>query len=76
MTRALTHRGRDREGYHEEPSIGLGHRHLSNIDLAGDGQPLGNEDGAVWVAFNGEILNYVELRGDLSMKRRRRLARL
>jgi asparagine synthase (glutamine-hydrolysing) len=54
----------------------LGHRHLSIIDLAGDGQPLCNEDGVIWVAFNGEILNYVELRWDLSMKKRRSLARL
>ena len=65
MTRALTHRGPDEEGYHREPGIGLGHRRLSIIDLATGQQPLCNEDGTVWVAFNGEIFNYLELRAEL-----------
>lgn len=65
MTRALTHRGPDEEGYHEEPGISLGHRRLSIIDLSTGQQPLCNEDGTVWVAFNGEIFNYLELREDL-----------
>ena len=65
MTRALIHRGPDEEGYHLEPGIALGHRRLSIIDLSNGQQPLCNEDGTVWVAFNGEIFNYVELRADL-----------
>ncbi|MDN5871762.1 MAG: asparagine synthase (glutamine-hydrolyzing) [Nitrococcus sp.] len=68
MTRILTHRGPDEEGYHSEPGIGLGHRRLSIIDLATGQQPLSNEDGTLWVAFNGEIFNYLELRGDLKKR--------
>jgi asparagine synthase (glutamine-hydrolysing) len=68
MTRALLHRGPDEEGYHEEPGVGLGHRRLSIIDLSGGQQPLCNEDASVWVTFNGEIFNYVELRDDLEKR--------
>ncbi|MGH8177356.1 MAG: asparagine synthase (glutamine-hydrolyzing), partial [Steroidobacter sp.] len=68
MTSALTHRGPDEEGFHEEPGLGLGHRRLSIIDLSTGQQPLCNEDGTVWVAFNGEIFNYVELRADLEKR--------
>jgi asparagine synthase (glutamine-hydrolysing) len=62
MTRALVHRGPDDEGHYERPGIGLGHRRLSIIDLSTGQQPLCNEDGSVWVSFNGEIFNYLELR--------------
>lgn len=68
MTRALVHRGPDEEGFHEEPGIGLGHRRLSIIDLSSGQQPLCNEDGTVWIAFNGEIFNYLELRADLEKR--------
>ena len=68
MTSALTHRGPDEEGYHFEAGIALGHRRLSIIDLATGQQPLCNEDGTVWVAFNGEIFNYLELRRDLEKR--------
>lgn len=68
MTRALIHRGPDEEGYHEEPGIGIGHRRLSIIDLSTGQQPLCNEDGSVWVAFNGEIFNYLELRTKLEKR--------
>ncbi|MFO1002417.1 MAG: asparagine synthase (glutamine-hydrolyzing) [Planctomycetaceae bacterium] len=47
------------------PSVALGHRRLSIIDVAGSVQPLGNEDGSVQIVFNGEIYNYLELRADL-----------
>jgi asparagine synthase (glutamine-hydrolysing) len=65
MTAALVHRGPDEGGFHVEPGIGLGHRRLSIIDLHSGKQPLCNEDGTVWVSFNGEIFNYVELRAQL-----------
>jgi asparagine synthase (glutamine-hydrolysing) len=65
MTRVLLHRGPDEEGYYEQPGIGLGHRRLSIIDLSTGQQPLSNEDGTIWVSFNGEIFNYVELRESL-----------
>jgi len=61
MTDSLAHRGPDDRGFYEGPGVGLGHRRLSIIDLAGGHQPLCNEDGSVWVAFNGEIYNFVEL---------------
>ncbi len=55
MTGAIAHRGPDDEQIHIEPGVALGARRLSIIDLAGGRQPIGNEDGSVWVAFNGEL---------------------
>src|SRR4029077_17034055 len=68
MADVLVHRGPDGEGFHFDQSIGLAHRRLSIIDLEGGKQPLSNEDGTVWVTFNGEIYNYVELREQLIHK--------
>ncbi len=71
MNDALKHRGPDDEGIYINPkrSVGLGHRRLSIIDLSPAGrQPMSNEDGSVWVIFNGEIYNFQELRGDLEKK--------
>ncbi|HYB74034.1 MAG TPA: asparagine synthase (glutamine-hydrolyzing) [Candidatus Sulfotelmatobacter sp.] len=66
MTEALAHRGPDDAGTHTAPGVGLGHRRLSIIDLSAAGrQPMANEDGTVWVAFNGEIYNFGNLRPDL-----------
>lgn len=65
MTDALAHRGPDGEGFHLEPGIGLGHRRLSVIDVAGGAQPMANEDGSVVVVFNGEIYNFAPLRRQL-----------
>ena len=67
MCAALRHRGPDDEGVHTDPRLGvtIGARRLSVIDVSGGHQPLCNEDGSVWVAFNGEIYNHRALRGDL-----------
>lgn len=65
MTRTMSHRGPDGEGYYIKNNIALGHRRLTIIDLNTGQQPLSNEDGTVWVTFNGEIYNYRELRKDL-----------
>lgn len=65
ITRLLAHRGPDGEGYYYGPGPGLGHRRLSIIDLEGGSQPMCNEDGTVWITFNGEIYNYPELRQEL-----------
>jgi asparagine synthase (glutamine-hydrolysing) len=61
MNETQFHRGPDEGGLHLEPGVGLGHRRLSIIDLSTGQQPLCNEDGSVWVVFNGEIYNFQEL---------------
>ena len=61
MPDAIAHRGPDDSGFHVAPGIGLGHRRLSIIDLAGGHQPIYNEDETVAVVFNGEIYNFVDL---------------
>jgi len=62
MATTMVHRGPDDEGYYSDGPVGLGFRRLSIIDLSGGHQPLSNEDGSVWIVFNGEIYNYQELR--------------
>lgn len=66
MTRRIRHRGPDEEGIHHDGNVGLGFRRLSILDLAGSHQPMSNEDGALWIVFNGEIYNFQELRRDLA----------
>ena len=68
MVAAIHHRGPDGSGFHVEPGVGLGHARLSIIDLAGGAQPVHNEDQTVWISYNGEIFNYVELRRGLEMR--------
>jgi len=65
MIGKLAHRGPDGTGYYRDAECGLGHSRLSIIDIAGGRQPIHNEDETVWVSFNGEIFNYVELRREL-----------
>ncbi len=77
MADTLVHRGPDEEGLYlnavaqgragaNGASVGLGHRRLSIIDLSSGQQPLSNEDGTVWIAFNGEIYGYQPLREELA----------
>jgi asparagine synthase (glutamine-hydrolysing) len=65
MCERLTHRGPDGEGFVVRGRGALGQRRLSIIDLPGGRQPMSNEDGTVWVTFNGEIYNFRELRQQL-----------
>ena len=69
MTAVLSHRGPDDEGIFIDGSVGLGHRRLSIIDLSPSGhQPMSNEDGTIWIVYNGEIYNFTALKADLIAK--------
>ena len=65
MVEAVRHRGPDAAGIYVDRRAALGHRRLSIIDLAGGAQPLSTADGNLWVTFNGEIFNYIELTAEL-----------
>ena len=65
MCEAMWHRGPNGEGLYIAPGVGLGMRRLSIIDLETGQQPIGNEDGSVWVVLNGEIYNFRALRREL-----------
>lgn len=68
MCHAIEHRGPDDEGVRVEGGCAIGMRRLSIIDLNTGHQPISNEDGTIWIVFNGEIYNYQELRSDLIAK--------
>ena len=68
MTDAIYHRGPDDEGFYINKNVGLGFRRLSIIDISTGHQPLANEDSSIWIIFNGEIYNYLELHDDLVKK--------
>jgi asparagine synthase (glutamine-hydrolysing) len=68
MCQTIVHRGPDDEGIYARGPVGLGMRRLSIIDLSGGRQPIHNEDQSVWVVFNGEIYNYLELRQELESR--------
>lgn len=68
MTSALAHRGPDDEHVHLEPGLALGARRLAIVDLGGGRQPIANERGDVWVAFNGELFDYPELQRQLESR--------
>ena len=65
MTRSITHRGPDDEGYYFAGPLGFGFRRLSIIDLALGHQPMSDREESVWVIFNGEIYNFPELKREL-----------
>ena len=65
MTGAIRHRGPDEFGAYRDADLGLAHARLSIIDLGTGQQPLSNEDGNLWIVYNGEIFNYLELRVEL-----------
>ncbi|HET6272530.1 MAG TPA: asparagine synthase (glutamine-hydrolyzing) [Bacteroidota bacterium] len=65
MVGAIRHRGPDEYGVYRDERAGLVHARLSIIDLASGQQPLTSEDEALWIVFNGEIFNYLELRKEL-----------
>src|SRR5260370_41183735 len=71
MMRRLAHRGPDDKGLYFEPKAELGHTRLSIIDLNTGKQPISNEDGTLWIVFNGEIYNYRELKRELVQKGQR-----
>lgn len=62
MRDTITHRGPDDAGIFVEGTVGLAHRRLSIVDLGNGHQPMSNEDGSVWIVFNGEIYNHRDLR--------------
>src|SRR5215467_4264902 len=68
MCGIIEHRGPDDEGHYLESGVALGMRRLSIIDVASGRQPISNEDGSIWIVFNGEIYNYQELRRGLQRR--------
>ena len=68
MMDSIVHRGPDGRGKYISGNIGLGHRRLSIIDLETGAQPISNEDGTVWIVYNGEIYNFPELRSHLEVR--------
>jgi len=68
MAETIRHRGPDDDGFYTAKQVGFGFRRLSIIDVGGGHQPISNEDGTVWIVFNGEIYNYKALRIDLIAK--------
>ena len=65
MNEVIRHRGPDSDGYYIDGQVGLAIRRLAIIDLVTGDQPISNEDGTIWIVFNGEIYNFPELRQEL-----------
>jgi len=68
MCEVIRYRGPDETAFFEDDGVGLGIDRLSIIDISGGSQPIHNEDGSVWIVYNGEIYNYRELKQDLESK--------
>src|ERR1700691_11682 len=62
MCRVITHRGPDDQGFYTDGPVGIGMRRLSIVDVAGGHQPISNEEGTLWIVYNGEIYNHLALR--------------
>ncbi|PYV46907.1 MAG: asparagine synthase (glutamine-hydrolyzing) [Acidobacteria bacterium] len=65
MCDVISHRGPDDDGYYVNGPVGLGMRRLSIIDLSTGHQPIANEDETIWIVYNGEVYNFIELRDEL-----------
>jgi asparagine synthase (glutamine-hydrolysing) len=70
MADKIEHRGPDDYGYYNDSDVSIATRRLAIIDVDGGHQPISNEDGSIWVVFNGEIYNYRQLRSDLEKTHR------
>ena len=68
MISIIRHRGPDESGIYVDDQVGLGHARLSIIGLEGGCQPISNEDCSLWIVYNGEIFNYIELKEELIKK--------
>src|SRR5437867_11758773 len=68
MRDVLRHRGPDGEGLWIEGPVGLGMRRLAIVDVLGGRQPMANEDGTVWIVYNGEVYNHADLRPGLEQR--------
>src|SRR5213593_168136 len=68
MRDVLTHRGPDGAGLWTEGAVALGHRRLAIVDVGGGRQPMTNEDGTIWITYNGEIYNHLSLRPELEAR--------
>ncbi len=68
MVQSLRHRGPDQDGTYADDHVGLGHARLSIIDVTDGRQPLCNEDGTIWIAYNGETYNFKDVRAELRAK--------
>src|SRR4051794_33438388 len=68
MRDVMAHRGPDHAGSYIDEQAALGHRRLTIVDLSTGQQPLSNENGRVWIAFNGEIYNHAEIRQELERR--------
>src|SRR5262245_58032942 len=68
MAYAIVHRGPDEDGYFQNDGVSLANRRLSIVGLFDGKQPISNEDGSIWVVFNGELFDYPEQRRKLEQK--------
>ena len=68
MLGRIKHRGPDESGIYSSPNVAIGNVRLSIIDISTGQQPLTNSTGDIWIAYNGEVFNYIELREELIKK--------